>query len=526
MYEIDPKFAFVLILIVAFTVPEAIRRLRVTYVPFYIIAGILLGPLVIGFQSLPAFDFIADIGLYMLVFIAGLEIHETGLKNIDKSIKFSIISASVCFVGGFFLGRFLGYPYPASLLIGTIMMSSSVGEIIPMVHSSSFLRERFGHFIFPAIIIMDAASLFALAFIIQLGEGLQSYIIFIVGSVLIILLIIFAIPKIADKFFSLLRRKPEETDLRFILTILLAMVAIGELIHLHGIVISFLVGIVLGEYIDERTFSKLFGFGHGFFIPIFFIVLGMDLDIGILSNVESIVITLSIVGVLIVCKILGGFIFSKTEGYSARNGVILGITFWPQLSATLAAAAIGLEYNIFDQQILVSVVMMSIFTAIATPFVLRLVIREEEKRLAIKRHTIVIGYGRNSALITNLLKIQKRALVVIENNISIVEDLKNIGIDVVYGNGADRATLNKAGIKEAETAIVTIPDEHEMYICLRKIKEVNPGCYTIAVVHTMEQSNRLKKEKLTDYVIWPEELSSLKIVDHLSGVIPVSELEW
>ncbi len=516
MLEIDPIIAFVFILIIAFTIPEAIRRLKVTYVPFYIIAGIMLGPFGIGFESLPAFDFISEIGLFMLVFIAGLEIYETGIKNMGKSIKFSIVSSSICFTGGFLLGWFLGYPLPASLLIGTVMMSSSVGEIIPMVQSSSFLREKFGHFIFPAIIIMDATSLFALAFIIQLDQGLYSYILFIVGSISLMLLIIYGIPKIAKKFFTLLRRKPAETDLRFILTILLTMVAIGELINLHGIVISFLVGIVMGEYIDERTFSKLYGFGHGFFIPIFFIVLGMDLDIGILSSTESIVITLLIIGTLIVCKILGGIVFAKTEGFSIKNGIILGTTFWPQLSATLAAATIGLKFGIFDQQILVAIVVMSIFTAIATPFVLKLMIKEEEKKHALNKHTIVVGYGRNSALITNLLRIQDKALIVIEHNMSIVDELKKIGIEVVYGNGADKAVLCKAGIDVAETAIITIPDEHEEYLCLRKIKELNPDCYTISVVHTIEQSSRLRDEKLTDYVIWPEELSSVEIVDHLA----------
>ena len=521
MYELDPIVAFVLILIVAFTIPEVIRRLKITYVPFYIIAGILLGPLVIGFESLPAFDFIADIGLFMLVFIAGLEIYETGLSGVNKSIKFSIISASICFVGGFLLGQLLGEPLPSSLLIGTVMMSSSVGEIIPMVQSSSFLREEFGHFIFPAIIIMDAASLFTLAFIIQLklSATLSTYLLLIVGSTSLILLIIYAIPEIAKKFFSLMRRKPEETDLRFILTILLAMVAIGALIHLHGIVISFLVGVVLGEYIDEKTFSKLHGFGHGFFIPIFFIVLGMKMDVGILSSMENIGITLLIIGTLILCKILGGLVFAKTEGLSNRHGLILGVTLWPQLSATLAAATVGLEFGIFNQQILVSIVVMSIFTAISTPFVVRILLRGEGKKYGLKKHTIVVGYGRNSTPITNLLRAQDKALIVIENNVTIVEELKKIGIEAIYGNGAEKSVLCKAGIIEAQTAIVTIPDEHEEYLCLREIKNLNPSCYTIAIVHTTEQSNRLKDENLIDHVIWPEELSGVEIVNHLSGIV-------
>ncbi len=517
MYEIDPIIAFALILIIAFTIPEAIRRLKVSYVPFYIIAGIILGPFGIGFQSLPAFDFIADIGLFMLVFIAGLEIYGTGVKSIGKSIKFSIISASICFAGGFFIGLLLEYPLLTNLLIGTIMMSSSVGEIIPIVQTHSVLREKFGHFIIPTIVIMDTASLFILAFIVQLklGAGPFSYVLFIVGSILIILLIIYAIPRIAQNFFSLLRRKPVETDLRFVLTLLLVMVAIGELIHLHGIVVSFLVGIVLGKYIDERTHAKLYGFGYGFFIPLFFIILGMKMDISILAGVESIGIALSIIGVLIICKIIGGLIFAKSEGFTAKNGLIMGIMLWPQLSATLAATAVGFEVGIFDQRLLISIVIMSMFTVTSTEFVVRMLIKEEEEKHAFNRHTVVVGYGRNSALIANLLKIQKKALIVIESNISIVEEIKKAGIEVIYGDGADKSVLRKAGIEGAETAIITIPDEHEEYLCLRAIKELNPDCYTVSVVHTVRQSNRLKDEKLADYVIWPEKLSSVEIADHL-----------
>ncbi|MDY6931536.1 MAG: cation:proton antiporter [Halobacteriota archaeon] len=525
MVEIDPIVAFVFILVVAFTIPEAIRRLKITYVPFYIIAGIILGPVVMNFQSMDAFDFIADIGLFMLVFIAGLEIHETGMKNLNKSVKYSIFSSIACFLGGFILGELLGYPLPTSLLLGTIMMSSSVGEIIPMVQSSTFLREQFGHFIFPAIIIMDATSLFALAFIIQIGEGLRTYILFTIGSLMLILLILYGIPELAHRFFSLLRRKPEETDLRFVLTILLAMVAIGELIHLHGIVISFLVGIVMGEYIDEKTFSKLYGFGHGFFIPIFFIVLGMNLDIGVLTEAESILITLSVVGTLIICKVIGSVAFAKTEGISTRNGIILGITVWPQLSATIAAATIGVDLAIFDQQILVAIVIMSIFTAIITPFVLRFLISDEETKHTLNNHTIVIGYGRNSSLITHLLRIQEKDLIVIDNNMGVIEELKESGTEVVFGDGSDRGVLIKAGIEDAETVIVTIPDEHEEYLCLMRIKEINPNCYTIAVVHTIEQSTRIREGRLSNYVIWPEELSSVEIVDHLNSVAIKREKE-
>lgn len=517
MYGVDPVIIFALILIISLIIPEILKEMRILEIPFYIVSGILLGPQGLGFVANEALMFIGDIGLLFLVFIAGLEIREFGRIKWGKPVKLSVISAGICFIFGFGFGFFWGFSILTSLLLGTILMSSSVGEIIPIVTSSAHLRERFSEFLLPAIIIMDAASLFLITVLIQWDSDIFHFTLFLIGALIFIVLIVYVLPRVAQRFFGRRTIKPRETDLKFVITVLAVSVAIGELINLHGILTAFLVGSVLGHHIPgEKIYQKLYGFGYGFFIPIFFVVLGMNLDISFLfRGGRGITLILLIPATLILSKITGGILFSMVSGMKRKEGLVLGVTLWPQLSATLAAAAVGAEYGIFNNEILTAVVFMAISTAISTPFVVQSLIRTEGKKHSLRDHIVIIGYGRTSARLAYLLEMDGNDFVVIDQKLSRIRLLRKQGIPAVLGSGEEPAVLEMANIKEAKAAVITIPDDHEVYLCARHIREMNPHCYTIVRVHTNEVYGKLRKEGLADFTVWPERLSSDQIIKRI-----------
>ncbi len=514
MHTVDPVIIFALILIISLIVPELLKEMKMVVIPFYIIAGIIFGPQGIGFMANDALNFMGDIGLLFLVFIAGLEIREFGRIKWGRPVLLSGISAGTCFVSGFLLGFLWGYSIHTDLLLGTILMSSSVGQIIPIITSSAHLREKFSEFLLPAIIIMDASSLFLLTVLIQIDSSPLNFALFLIGSLLLIVLIVYFLPKLAQRFFARRTLKPQETDLKFVITVLAVSVAIGELINLHGILIAFLVGAVLGHHIpNEKTFQKLYGFGYGFFIPIFFVVLGMNLDISFLfSGGGGLLLIFAIIGTLVVSKIVGGILFAALNGMTKREGVVLGVTLWPQLSATLAAAAVGFEYGIFNDELLTAVVFMAIITAISTPFAVQALIRGKGEKHTLKGHIVIIGYGRTSARLAYLLEMDRKEFVVIDRRLSRVRLLRKQGIPAVLGNGEEPGVLEMANIREARAAVITIPDDHEVYLCALHIREMNPDCYTIVRVHTNELYGKLRKEGLADFTVWPERLSSDQII--------------
>ncbi|PKK86571.1 MAG: hypothetical protein CVT48_00495 [Thermoplasmata archaeon HGW-Thermoplasmata-1] len=518
MIELDPLIIFAIILVVGLAIPEFSRKVKVTYVPFYIVAGLLLGPFVIGISIPSALEFIADIGVLLLVFIAGLEIHEIrrgGGGGFKQAALFSFISASVCFLAGSAFGLTLGYSLLSSLLVGAVLMSSSVGEIIPIVNDTPYLQRRFGDLIPLSIILMDGASLLLLAFITQAGNGAQPYMRLIGGLALLFFLIAFVLPPVSRWFFRISKKRSGEADLVFMLLTLVAFVAIGELVHIHGIVIAFFAGAVLGKHIpSERTYIKLRGIAYGIFIPVFFVVLGMGLDLSVLSAGVGFKLIIPLIFTLQASKILGGLIFAKIKGLSFKEGVVAGITVWPQLSATLAATAVGYETGLFDEELVLAVVAMCLVTVLLTPFVIRFFTREKHDALRdANEHILIVGYGKVSSRLVGLLHIQNEDFVIIERKVSRIRSPMTQGMNVVHGDATEMETLRKASAQDANIAVVTIAGERDSYQCIEGIRKLNPSCYVIAVVHNMEQYERL--EGLAHYRVWPEKLASTEIVKHV-----------
>jgi Kef-type K+ transport system membrane component KefB len=523
LYDV-PIIVFAVILTISLIVPELLKDMKMIIVPFYIVGGILIGPDGYGLETNEALIFLGDIGILFLVFIAGLEIKEYGKIDWKKPIHLSSISAATCFIFGASIAHLWGYDVITSLLMGTILMSSSVGTIIPMVTSSTHLREKFSDFLIPAIVIMDASSLFMLSIILQWDpDNPQAFILFLVGAFILILLIIKVVPRLSKRFFSRDSVKPRETDLKFILLMLIVSVAIGELIHLHGIIIAFLVGAVLGHHIpNEKTHEKLHGFGYGFFIPIFFVVLGMSMDISFLfRGTDGLALVVAITLTLIISKVIGALLFSKWKGMKLKEGMVLGVTLWPQLSATMAAAAVGFEAKIIDNELLTAVVFMSIISATITPFVVHQLVKHKSKVHSMKDHILIVGYGKTSARLTYLLAKDGKDFIVIDNKLSRVRYLKNLGIEAILGSADELNTLQKANIEHIQTAVITIPDDHEVYLCAKHIKKANELCHIVARVHDWDTYVKLRRDHLIDFAIWPEKLSSEIMIKHL-----IDEKHW
>ena len=216
-----------------------------------------------------------------------------------------------------------------------------------------------------------------------------------------------------------------------------------------------------------------------------------------------------------VSKVTGALIFARMKRMPKWDGLVLGVTLWPQLSATLAAAAVGFEYGIFDDELLTAVVFMSIITAISTPFFVHKLIKSEGKKHTMKDHILIVGYGRTSARLAYLLDKDSKDFIVIENKLSRVKFLRNQNIEAILGNADDLHVLKKTNIEHIRIAVITIPDDHEVYLCAKHIKEANDSCHIIARVHDWETYQKLKEENLIDFAVWPEKLSSEIIIKHI-----------
>ena len=373
--DLSPMVVFAIILFIGTGVSYLSKRFRITGVPLFIVIGIIMAGL--GIEHYEGLSFIGDLGLLMIVFIAGLDVYKEKMVSVGNTILFCVLNATISFSAGVFIGYVFGYGIYTSILIGTILISSSVGIIIPMIAEKKALKSSYG-FLTPSVVILDGLSLFLLALVIEMsaGKGIAGFLMY---SAIFILLMLLFLPRIAKRFFSKNARRAY--DLPFIFMCLAGFIAVAEIIGLPNILTAFLAGISLGETITSReAYDEVKAIGEDFLMPVFFVVLGMELDFGVFTDgLGSIAFTASLILILMFSKVATGVIFGEIRGYEAREGLLIGAIFWPQLDATLAATAVAFDAGLFDDVIVVAVACMAIVTSLVSPIVVEYLTRAQVK---------------------------------------------------------------------------------------------------------------------------------------------------
>lgn len=517
---------FAAILMIGLLIPEIFNRFKITSVPLLIIAGIIIGPN--GFKLIEISDeieFIANLGLLFLVFIAGLEIFESKKLNIKDSTKLAFINITFCFSIGFLLGHIFGFETKANILLGTIFISSSVGEIIPMVNQTHLLKVKFANIVIPAVIIMDATSLIIFSTILQWDSSRFDIILFFMALFLFISISLYVIPKTMKKYSIAYKKGAKELDTRLIIAILFGIIAISIKIQLHPILAAFIAGVVLGETVSgEKVFLKLEGIGYGFLIPIFFIFLGLEMNIAIIfEKSQNILLTIFVVLGLLIAKVFGGIIYSKLKKINITDGMTTGMLLWPQLSTTVAVASIAKEEKLIPEELFVAVLIMAIVTTLGTPFVIRLRCKTELQRVKLKKHTIVLGCGKVGSYVVDALIESNEDFVVIDNNINTVEELRKKWVQCVFGDASELEILAAAGVDKAKLVIITLPDSKEAVITVNNIKKLNMDCYIIARVLGKRDADILKDE--VNLIINPEAISGMNVVWHSLKFLGIEDID-
>lgn len=410
---------FFLLMTLTVVIPRLLRYLFIPTVVSLLIIGIIIGPNGIdlvrrvndlfgrGFPTERLYGIIEAIGLMGLVFLmalAGMEADLSLIKHEKKAVLFlSLFTFFIPATAGFFVYRFFDdKDIIGQLFYASLFASHSVGIVFPIIRELKVVKTRFGVGVLASTIITDIASLVLLAICVQLkrhqissSQSFRSISIFdrlnpaVFGSffiplflfavMLFIILSLWLIPRLGRLLFSKTSPKDDTRLTLFLVTVLL-VVFLGELIGVSVIVGAFIAGMALvrvEQVHDESRLlhKKLEGTGYGFFIPFLFLSIGMKTNLGILLSARQ---NLTIVGLtvagLVGSKVFSGWLGMKLAGFSHIKSFCAGLMTVPQLSATLAAAAVGLELGIIGTNFFNAVVVLSIVTTIPIPILVKLII--------------------------------------------------------------------------------------------------------------------------------------------------------
>jgi len=378
--SIEALIFFLIVIGAAFIMPELAKKIKIPYVTSIVIAGILIGPF--GFKVLQlseTVEFLAIIGAIFLMFIAGLDVKLSSLKKLGyKVILIAVINAVIPSVSAYYLGIYFGYSILSSLILATIFVSSSIGIIIPSLTEAGLIETPLAKSIIGATVLEDIVSLLIFAVILQYAKP-SSFLplpIYLLIIAVFLLVVYKLLPKFEKDFITDEQQKKEtqkqdvfEGEFKYIFIILIAMAIFFEALGMHAIIAGFIVGLLLSDVIKRRlVYDKIHTISYAFFIPIFFLIVGMKTDLFlILAAKENIIITASIILTLLITKFVSGWVAGKITGFSNLESAAIGASTTPQMSTSLVVALVALEYGLFDNILINAIIILSIVTTLFAP---------------------------------------------------------------------------------------------------------------------------------------------------------------
>jgi Kef-type K+ transport system membrane component KefB len=354
-------------------------RTHIPWAVMLIIGGIIVGPSFLNVISInPTIDFIGQIGLIFLMFMAGLETKFSQFREFQKNLLIlAFINGFIPFLAGAGVVWLLGYEPLTALIVGIIFVSSSIAVVIPTLELSGVLHTKLGQSVVITTVLQDITSLVLLSLLLQTVSPVTEVPLYVFYPVLLGVLIALRllIPKLREWVVQMTTGSPDLFQLEFRSTFLLLIgtVIAFELLGLHPIVAGFFSGLVLADSIKSKVLKdKIKTISYGVFIPTFFIVIGLQTDLSVFKNVGAVILTLvSIVLALIISKYTSGYFAAKMVGFDKVESNFFAATSLPQLSTTLATAFVAFNLELLDQTLLTSLVILSVITVLLSPVLIR-----------------------------------------------------------------------------------------------------------------------------------------------------------
>ena len=472
MEEAINLFPLLIVVVAAFLVPLIISPLRVIPVVVgEILIGVLLGRSGFGLVNHEEFSLalLSEIGFAFLMFLSGLEIDFDILRNAGtrdgqkraNPIQLAVISflGTILFAlpVGFLLVRWDLASDP--WLLALILSTTSLGIVVPVLKERGMSTTEYGQTVLLSALMADFVTMLLITVYVSFYSVGLTIEIMLIGVLFIAFLLTYRLgvtqinrPAVRS-VIERLERATSQFKLRGAIAIMLAFVVLAESVDVELILGSFLAGVVislLSTKDDDVLHEKLEAIGYGFFIPIFFITVGISFNFtAMLESPSARLLAPLLLVVAILIKLLSSlplkrfFTWRETLGAGSLNSA--------RLSLIIASAAIGLRIGVISEATNAAIIFVAAASSTLAPLAFNWIVPDREEPE--KRRYLIYGASNIALQVAQELRKHGESVLFLEPEERLVKLIREENFVVLHGEGT-RDCLIKAEIREIETLLV------------------------------------------------------------------------
>ncbi|OAT72705.1 monovalent cation:proton antiporter family protein [Parageobacillus thermoglucosidasius] len=402
MAEHSSITSLLIVVVVAFLTPILLNRLRLQVIPVVvaeIIAGIMIGKT--GFNLVKPdmwIETLSTLGFLFLMFLSGLEIDFSAFADKPKTAKKQkepnqFVVASIIFLAIFVLSYGLSYLFVLAgyidnaFLMTLIISTISLGVVVPTLKDANLMKTTIGQTILLVAVIADLATMILLAVFVSIYEPGHKSIWLLLGLFAAGVAFYF-IGKYFKKrsFVETMAKGTVQIGTRAVFTLIIVLVALSETFGAENILGAFLAGVLVSLLSPNKELvHQLDSFGYGFFIPIFFVMVGVELDLRALVTEPKILTMIPLlVAALAISKIIP--VSLLRIWYDTKTTLAAAFLLVSTLSLVIAAATIAERIGVIDENMKGALILVAVISSIVSPILFKKLFvkpKEEDKKIAI-----------------------------------------------------------------------------------------------------------------------------------------------
>jgi Kef-type K+ transport system membrane component KefB len=368
--------AMLLVFAAAKLLAEIFERLGQPGIVGEILAGVLIGPQVLGWLAPSEFlRTLADLGVMFLLFRVGLEVKASELMKVGgTALLVAVAGVTVPFFAGWGICTLWGEPRLGSIFTGAAMVATSVGISAQVLAARGLLDKRASRIILTAAVVDDVLGLIVLAFVSGLAKGTVNYLgIGLTAGLALGFTFLVArfgtrtVRHVMPRMHANLR--VAESEFALAMTLLFALSVLAVYAGVAAIVGAFLAGMALSENAEGRVADLTNGVAE-LLVPFFLVGIGLHFDLSAFSGAG----TLALTGVLFLSAVLSKF--GACGAVALRMGrtdaIRVGVGMVPRGEVGMVVAQMGLNLGVIGHHIYGAIVFLSVATTLIAPPLLKL----------------------------------------------------------------------------------------------------------------------------------------------------------